>query len=310
MPEIKPNEIAEFWTYRVVNIPIEKLSLFVKHNISLNPHIKKWEPIDPRTNEMLVLPITRQDLLDIVGPGEYHILLKYNLDDGRHGLYGAGVFVTVGVEKKLAETPPAVVTPTPSPEIERFKAVLADQKTFVDTTMETLSKRIEQQKSSDRQFIELLLLKVIDKVFSDNQVDVGSIYAKALDSSARFASKRLDFIGASNKQKAELKRQESKQKHEIEKLEALIEIQQRTKAGKAGRAELKNDASPKDDAKKTKVAPVVDEEETAEEPAPVKPRIISIGRAARIKEPEPPEDDSPATAGKDEPYDPNDPRKQ
>ena len=339
MSEIRPQEIASFWKFPILDIPIDKLGIIIKRNTSAKGEEKEWEVIDdPIIVEMLRFPITEEDILNVLGPGEYHILLKFYLDDGRHGLYGAGVFVTVGVEKKVAETPPEVVPPTPSPEIERLmanlaehKETLAGQKAAVEVLIQTIGKLVDAQKSTDSQFKDQMLMKLIEKMGSNqvdvagiyanypdgvthqdprsNQVDVAGIYAKALDRAALFTSKRLDFMAASNKQKAELQRQESRQKHEIEKCEALIEIQQRIKAGKAGRAELKNEGSPKDDAKKTKVAPVVEEEETAEEPAPVKPRIISIGRA-RIKEPEPAEDESRVWVNKGPVYDPNDPRKQ
>ncbi len=372
MPEIKPNEIAEFWTYPVVDIPIENLGVCVKCNISSNPRIKQWEPIDAGTNEMLRFPITKQDLLDFVGPGEYHIFLKFNLDDGRHGLYGDGVYVTVGIKEKVAETPPEVVAPTHSLEIEMFGATLAEQKETlavqkgtIDTLMQAVSKFIDEQKSSDNQFKDQLLMKVIDKMGSNqgddplpmklidkvgdsqvDRVDAAAIFAKTLDRSALFASKRLDFVAASMKGEAELKRQDSKQKHEI----AMMNIQQQLKAGKAARAEVKNDGSPKDDAKKANVAPdsidvlskvgaILDNfaqfaekvkptltvikdifksaqgkplapEETAEEPAPVKPKIILIKKKkTQIKEPEPAEDESPVWVNKGPTYDPNDPRK-
>lgn len=356
MLEIKPNEIAPFWEYPVVDIPIENLSVYIKRNISLKPGFPQWESIDPGTNEMLRFPMTEQDLLNVLGPGDYHIFLKFKLEDGRHGLYGNGVYIKVGMEEKVAKVPPAGVAPTPSPGIEMLKAILDDRTTLINTMTETLNKVVDAQKSSDRQFKEQLLLKLIDKV-GDSQVDrvdVGAIYSKVLDISALFASKRLDLMAGIKKGEAELKRQESEQKHEIEKHEiALINIQQRIKAGKAGRAELKNDGSPKDDAKKTKVVPefvekvkptlewikdiiniaqgmplvddtgdeggegseeaepLAEEEQPAEEPAPVKAKIISLKiKKTQIEEPKPAEDDSPATAGNGAAYDPNDPRKQ
>ena len=370
MSEIRPQEIASFWKFSVVDVPIDKLSLYVKRNMSLKGEKKEWETIDdPIVIEMLRFPISEEDLLNVLGPGEYTIALRYRKDDGGPLLcYGKEVYIKVGIKEEVAETAPKVVAPIASPEMEMLRAnldkqreTLAGQKAFIDTIMQTLDKLIDQQKSSESQFKDQLLMRVIDKMGS-NQVDVGGIYAKALDTRALFASKRLDVMAASKKGEAELQCQESKQKHEIN----LIKLQQQLKAGQAGRAEVKNDGSPEDDAKKanvvqdivdaiTKIGPVIDnfgefvekvkptilsikdianivqgkplvddtidegaeeeeplaeEEQPAEEPAPVKPRIISIGRAARIKEPEPPEDDSTATASKDEPYDPNDPRKQ
>lgn len=47
MLEIKPNEIAPFWEYPVVDIPIENLSVYIKRNISLKPGFPQWESIDP-----------------------------------------------------------------------------------------------------------------------------------------------------------------------------------------------------------------------------------------------------------------------
>ena len=347
---IRPEQIATFWKFPVVDIPIEKLSLYIKRNMSPKLQIKQWEPInDPGTIEMLRFPITEEDVLNVLGPGEYQFFLQYTTDEGRPVFYGKGVYLKVGIEEEVEETPPEDVAHKPSPEIEMLKATLEKYDKRDQTMMEMLTKLAGQEKSTDSQFKDQLLMKLVDGVFTkmgNNQVDVGSIYAKALDTSALLESKRFDIMADTKKEETELKRQESKQKHEID----LIKLEQRLEAGAAGLGELKNDGSPEDEVKKTnvvqdivdaitKIGPVIDN--FGEFVAKVKPTLISIKDIIGIakgmplagdvadeggegseeeeplveeeppaEEPEPPEDDSPATAGKDEPYDPNDPRKQ
>ena len=356
MAEIKPSEIATFWKFPVLDIPIDKLSIYIKLNMSFKGEKKDWEPIDdPIALEMLKFPITQEDLLNVLGPGEYMIALKYRKEDsGTPFCYGKEVYIKVEAEQEVGEAPSQDVADKPSPEIEMLRATLAEhketlasQKATVDMLMQTIGKLVDAQKSTDSQFKDQMLMKFIEKMGS-NQVDVAGIYAKALDTSALLESKRFDVISENKKEETELKRQESKQKHEIN----LITLQQRLEAGAAGLGELKNDGSPEDEIKKTnvvqdvvdaisKIGPVIDN--FAEFVEKVKPTILSIKDIANIvkgttlapeetatgdddeeepieqdlaeepapgEEPEPAEDELSAAEDRSGNYDPNDPRKQ
>jgi len=130
--EIKPEQIASFWKYPITDIPIEKLSFYIKHNTSPYPNVKQWEPItDPGIAALLTFPVTERNVLDVLGPGEYFFMLKFQKPDGGHGFYGRGTFIKVGI----------------SPEIERLKATLAKHETMINILKETVTTLTDQQLS-------------------------------------------------------------------------------------------------------------------------------------------------------------------
>jgi len=314
MPEIRPQEIASFWKFPILDIPIDKLSLYIKRDVSEKGEKKDWEVVDdPGVLEMLRFPMTEEDILNVLGPGEYMLALKYQREDGRPAFYGNGVYVKVGIQE---DVPPEVAASTPSPEIEMLMATLAEhketlasQKAMVDVLMQTIGKLVDAQKSTDSQFKDQMLMKFIEKMGS-NQVDVAGIYAKALDTSALLESKRFDVISENKKEETELKRQESKQNHEIN----LIKLQQRLEAGETGLSELKNDGSTEDEIKKTnvvqdivdaitKIGPVIDN--FGEFVAKVKPTLISIKDIIGIAQGTPLAPEETET-GEEEPEEPGD----